>query len=133
MLQGLESNALPEISPQLQIEGDVVRVRRDKSPRSNLFGLLFDGQDNQVFVEITPAASFDIDDRAGLDNFTDAVVLIEWNDAQKKTKMRFVMMLLKWVTDDMAERIGILSEYRHEWNAGDVGRIERTKKRFFLQ
>ena len=130
-----ESNTIPEVSSRLQIEGDIVRVRVVRV-RVNESNCLFDGCDNEeISIDVWPAVATDVpdDDLNLFERFCEAVVLIEWNDAQKRSRMRFVIMLLRWVTENTAERVGILSNYRTEWDVSDIRRIKRTRKKFFLR
>lgn len=42
-------------------------------------------------------------------------------------------MLLRWVEGGRAERKGLLSDYRKEYDAEALSLIPRTRKRFVLQ
>jgi hypothetical protein len=63
----------------------------------------------------------------------EALILVDWNDDQKSTKRRFVMLLLKWVESGRAERRGLLSGYRDEYDTEALKEIPRTRKTFILQ
>jgi hypothetical protein len=57
---------------------------------------------------------------------------LEWL-SEKKTKKRFVLLLLRWIGGGRAERRGLLSEYREEYDAEELRNIPRTRKMFILQ
>lgn len=146
IIQQLRSNAVPEHSPYLVIEGDLVRVKLGKDPGA----FRFCGRDDKELplgcrahldlepsrtpsrsnISLTGDQADDPEDSRSVD---DALVLVEWNDSRKKAVRRSVMMLLGWVTDDRAERRGLLSEYAREWDAEALKSIPRIRRKFTLQ
>jgi hypothetical protein len=142
VIQRKTSNALIEHSPYLWVEGDLVRVRN--CARRGVYR--FCGQDGEYLTPVV-FAQFDlqppveygtdgtvISDETSID---EALVLVQWNDSQKQGKKRIVMMLLDWVANDRAERRaerrGLLSDYRSEWDAEFLKRVPRMRKKFILQ
>jgi hypothetical protein len=128
------SVALPEDSPILVVEGDIVQVTRIDGKQSyRVCGLeqhsLEFWADYDLDQDLTGVASQD----ANLSSVEEAVVLVDWNDSQKRHKKRFVMMLLTWVESGRAERRGLLSDYRKEYDAGELRDLPRTRKTFILQ
>lgn len=126
--------ALPEESSDLMIEGDLIRLS------------LIDGKYpyrvqgcEQLPFGFWPAYDLDKDKAIGLprdkgiSSFHDALILVDWHDVQKSNKKRFVMLLLKWVGNDRAERRGLLSEYRDEYDIEALDKIPRIRKNFVLQ
>jgi hypothetical protein len=69
----------------------------------------------------------------GEDDSNEALVLVQWNDSQKKSKKRIVLMLLEWVADGRAERRGLLSDYRSQREAELLKHIPRMRRKFILQ
>ncbi|KAH7176206.1 heterokaryon incompatibility protein-domain-containing protein [Dactylonectria macrodidyma] len=63
----------------------------------------------------------------------DALVLINWTDSQRQTQRRFVMMLLEWVEEGVAERRGLVSNYRAEYSAEILNQIPTARKTFILK
>ena len=67
----------------------------------------------------------------------DALVLVEWDDGCESLfgsqTTRFVLMLLRWVDKNIAERVGLLGEYESEWDAGIVKTVPRKRTKFQLR
>jgi hypothetical protein len=134
ILEQHSTNVLPEYSTTILVEGDVVRVKLSDNAES----FHFYGQDDGP-VALGSSAHLDLAVPApdmgegGRDAAYDALILVEWHDSQRKGKRRLVMMLLHWIGPDVAERKGLLSEYRREWTAESLKKIPRTRRRFTLQ
>src|SRR6201996_7451514 len=45
----------------------------------------------------------------------EAFVLIQWSESQKPSKTRLLLMLVKWIDQNRAERRGLLTNYRDEF------------------
>lgn len=143
VLERHNSNVLPEYSTCILVEGDIVQVRLSGDTEA----FRFSGHD--ASISLGASAHLDLEacavpasdawtagnhsNEGALDTADDALILIEWNDSQRKAKRRLVMMLLRWVEPDRAERRGLLSEYRREWNADSLKQIPRRRKKFTLQ
>jgi hypothetical protein len=133
VMQHQLSTVLPEDSPFLLVEGDLVRLTLSNGNQpyrvwgseqlSHAFWATFD-------LDQDMAADSQVGDRSSAE---DALILVDWNDDQKKSKKRFVLMLLRWVKDGLAERRGLVSEYSTEHDAEALRQIPRTRKRFVLQ
>ena len=127
------SHVLPEESPFLLVQCDVVRftLTNGKQP--------YRVQGCEHLLEFWAAFDLDHDTGAeltlagGKSSTEDALILVEWNDSQKLQKKRFVLMLLGWIEDGRAERRGLLSDCRKEYDVGALKRIPRTRKTFVLQ
>lgn len=63
----------------------------------------------------------------------DALILIEWNDDQPQSKTRWIFMLLRWVSDGIAERVGLLSKYRDECDTRFTKSVPRRRMKFELR
>lgn len=63
----------------------------------------------------------------------DALILVNWNDSRKRHKRKLVLMLLDWIKPGLAERRGLLSDYREEYDATAVSQIPKTRMTFVLQ
>ncbi|KAH8593711.1 heterokaryon incompatibility protein-domain-containing protein [Bisporella sp. PMI_857] len=116
---------LPEDSPRLLVQGDIIQVKPTpgkKSGRGQAYRVVGDEHSSLVFW-----ANFDLDQDIAADatqdeeqenRVEDALLLLQWNDCfTKKPRSRFVMMLLRWVDGGTAERRGLLGEYRISYNA----------------
>ena len=122
------SNLLPEESYSLLVEGGIVSVKM-YGPLSPFYYI--DGAEDlalRLFLE------FDLDeDRASPLEMEDALVLVDWNDSQSQSKKRFVLMLITWVHEGVAERKGLLSGYKDEYDASTIHKIPKIRRKFFLQ
>ena len=133
VLQQQHSHVLPEESPFLLVQGDVVRytLTDGKQP--------YRVQGCEHLLEFWAVFDLDHDTGAGLtqaggkSSTEDALILVEWNDLQKPQKKRFVLMLLRWIDDGRAERRGLLSDYKKEYDVEALRQIPRTRKTFILQ
>ena len=67
------------------------------------------------------------------DSAEDALILVHWKDNREEDKRRFVLMLWRWVGKDRAERRGLLSRYRDEYDAETLRQIPKTRRTFILQ
>lgn len=137
VLHQQQSYVLPEESPFLLVQGDVVRITLTNGKQS----YKIQGCEH---LPLEFWAAFDLDaDRAAADltraeggkspTTVDALILVEWNDSQNPQWKRLVLMLLGWVEDGRAERRGLLSDYRHGYDAEALRQIPRTRKTFVLQ
>ncbi|KAI9685665.1 MAG: hypothetical protein M1822_004225 [Bathelium mastoideum] len=129
------SSVLPEHSPNLLVEGEFVSLhydyRRPTRERYDLFG---------KWKYFEPDLSNESRDHPGppIDSDSEhriqALVLIQWQDAQKDigTK-RLLLMLVKWLDENHAERRGLLTNYADEFPSHLIGNLQRTRKRFILQ
>jgi hypothetical protein len=92
VIQRTSLNVLSEQSPDLLVEGDILRVRSHLGSMSYLFC----GQDNEIFESRGLISQFDFPSPVGYDtdgfqgtvavgevDFQEALVLIQWNDSQK--------------------------------------------------
>jgi len=132
------TNTLREESPNLLVEGDLVRVVR--SPSTDRYRI---SGHSDLAIEFSAAFDLDLDMAThplhdysqhvtSKEDVQDALILVEWNDSQRKTRIRFVLMLLVWDKFARAERRGLLSEYRKQYSAEDIKSIPRTRKTFIL-
>ncbi|KAK4176787.1 HET-domain-containing protein [Triangularia setosa] len=62
----------------------------------------------------------------------EAVILLYWNDYQKAKKRRFILMLLVWIEDGVAQRKGILGDYRSEYDADVLEKVPKYRRTFIL-
>jgi hypothetical protein len=128
------SVVLPEDSPILVVEGDVVRLTLvDGKQPYRVWGC------EQLSLGFSAAYDLDEDTATGSSQggnsspIEEALILVDWEDHQWGTNQRFVMLLLKWVDDGRAERRGLLSHYRDRYATEAVKKIPRTRKTFILQ
>ena len=134
VLRQQNSRILPEESPFLLVQGDIVQ-----------FTLTNGKQPYRVqgceHLPLEFWAAFDLDHDTGADvtqaggksTTEDALILVDWNDWQKPQRKRLVLMLLGWIEDGRAERRGLLSEYRKEYDVEALRQIPKTRKTFLLQ
>ncbi|KAL9071471.1 MAG: hypothetical protein Q9161_004188 [Pseudevernia consocians] len=119
-----DSPILPEYSRELLVKGDIIRVRRSSKGLCELFN---EGKSFEPDVFDMESASQNIPTEL------DALVLIQWVDAQhRRGTKRFVLMLLHWIDKNHAERIGLLTHYRDELQCDLIHNIPRVRKRFIL-
>jgi hypothetical protein len=131
------SMTLPEQSQQLLVEGDFISLRRkSQSNRKNggtmhewyyLCGSWKYFEPDLLDGEQLPGAG------AASEDESEALFLIQWNESQKPSMKRVLLMLVKWIDDDHAERRGLLTNYRDEFRADLIQTIPKTRKRFLLQ
>lgn len=62
----------------------------------------------------------------------DALVLIDWRTDTPEGGTRWVLMLLKWLDDNTAERVEILGRYEMMQDTTYIDKIPRQRKRFTL-
>ena len=119
-----DSPILPEYSRKLLVEGDIIRVRRNSKGLCELFN---EGKSFEPDVfDMEPASQ-------NIPTELDDLILIQWVDAQhRRGTKRFVLMLLHWIDKDHAERIGLLTHYRHEFQCDLIHNIPRVRKIFIL-
>ena len=129
-----ESNMLPEYSERLIVDGDIVKVTLNPQGSNFRFPSLI-ASEKRWFVGL---ANMDIhwniprgSDARFLED-EEALILVDWIDDQRQHKRRFVLMLLKWVGDRRAERVGLLNEHRDEIGADTVAKLERRRMTFEL-
>lgn len=126
-----DSPILPEYSRELLVEGDLIRLRCNSKGACQLFNAwtfsepdVFD--DGSFYQDTINGENVDIE--------VEALVLIQWVDAQhRRDTKRFVLMLLHWIDKDHAERIGLHTHYRDEFQCNLIHNIPRVRKRFILQ
>lgn len=125
------SPILPEQSRELHVEGEFIKLRRNSKGACNLFDE-WRYPERDLFDEenILRGASADGD----VETEIEALILIQWADAQQRrgTK-RFVLMLVHWIDDGHAERIGLLTHYRDEFRCDLIHNLPKVRKRFILQ
>lgn len=64
-----------------------------------------------------------------MDDFVD-----QWADAQRHSGIkRFVLMLVQWIDENYAERIGLLTSYSDEFRSDLIQNLPRIRKQFILQ
>lgn len=139
MQQQRASNILPEESPLLLVEGDVIRVQLTKpenKKRNKVAPYRIYGCDD-LDLRFWDNPDFGLNQNGGdrePDNIAeDALILISWDDGCKATKRRVMLMLLRWVSDNVAERRGLLTRSRGEYDSEIVRRIPKTRKIFTLR
>jgi hypothetical protein len=132
----MSSNTVSEISPQIVIGGDVVRIRptallrtspEPTSCRSNFV----DEESEHILEPKCCGVLFDLhmkEKSALLPNgkplgIMDVLILIEWNDSQRESKTRLVMMLPECVGENSAQSLGMMPAYRKGYNAKDIAII----------
>ena len=128
------SNSSLEGSRELTVEGDLVLLRYKHRGTAHKWYYL-DG----VWRYFQPDLHGEDQDWPGKPNADEdeaeehVLVLIQWNESQKSNMRRLLLMVLKWVDDTHAERMGLLTEYRQEFPVGWVQQLPRTRRRFILQ
>ena len=140
---------LPELSPELTVEGDLVKVKLEAT--TGQFSFHWQGDDGEdplggkdiAQLDLAPSTSASWKASSGSHQATiewdpeeelcDALVLFELNDRQPKPRRRFVMMLLEWIGPNRAERRGLLSTYDRQWDASLLNSIPRERKKVILQ
>ena len=125
----------PDPNRQLLVEGDLIRVqyvtRKGTYHRwYKLFGkwIYFQPDDDDYDRPKGP----DVKD---IQNESEdcVLVLIQWDESQRGRAKRFLLMVLRWIDDIHAERLGLLTQYRHEFPADGVDQLPRFRKQFILQ
>jgi len=145
IIQQLKSQAVPEDSHFLVVEGDLVRVKLDPAGRdfhhceqddkelgfigSAYLDLESPSTPSKSNISLTSHTA----DPEGSSSVEDALILIAWCDLQETSERRMVMMLLTWVTNDVAERKGLLYSHVDAAAAESYRAIPRTRKKFLLQ
>ena len=140
-IENTKSNILPESSTSIIVEGDILRFAKARIRRPNMAWFHFlDTNGNmypysplnaQVDVSgpgVQPAATMKT-----LKGVQDALVIVEWSDRQPETEVRFVLMLLRWVGDKIAERVGLVGEYSTRWDKNLVNSLPRRRVKFELR
>jgi hypothetical protein len=133
VMQRCWSNTLPEdsIPPSLLVQGYIVRVVSaqnglyrlydfDQLDPPFLFALLDLDQDQQT---VFPREEH---------RYEEAVMLLEWNDDQRAKRKRFMLMLLMWLENGVAERRGLLGDYRSEYDGETLAKIPKSRRMFIL-
>lgn len=128
---------LPEDSPQLLVEGDFInltyRYRYHRGLQHRwylLFGRWIYFQPD-IFGEdqLYPGLSSDNDPKTE----DQTLVLVQWHDSQRSSLKRLVLMVVEWIDETTAERRGLLTAYRDEFRAAEIGQVPRNRKRFYLR
>ncbi len=125
-----DSSILPEHSRELLVEGEFIRVGRNSKGACNLFEEYFE-QDLYAEKTVLPSASTE----NNVETEVEALVLIHWADARRRSgTMRFVLMLVRWIDENHAERAGRAPhELPHEFRCDLIHNLPRIQKRFILQ
>lgn len=108
LIDGHHSNVLPEDSPYLQVEGDLIEVEWDKSAR--VYRVIGFDLPEDIFE---PQLDLDHQEPQPMKR-QPALKLLEWTvpkSGRRKEKRILMTMLLKWVGENRAERIGLLPIY----------------------
>lgn len=59
-------------------------------------------------------------------------MLLEWNDDQRAKRKGFMLMLLMWLENGVAERRGLLGDYRSEYDSETLAKIPKCQRAFIL-
>ena len=128
------SITLPEGNTKLFVEGDLITLRcKSRGTAHRWYHII--GQ----WRYFQPDIGADDQDWPGEPSVNDpeaeeyVLVLIQWNESQKSSMKRLVLMVLKWIDPNNAERMGLLTEYRDEFPANLVDQMPRFRKKFILQ
>ena len=125
---------LGEDSPELSVEGEFITLPyRCREPHHRwylLFGRwiyfqpdIFD--EDQIWPRLSSEDDFPAEDQV--------FVLIQWNESQRSSFRRLLLMVVEWIDDIHAERRGLLTTYRDEFRAEEIYRLPRIRKHFRLQ
>jgi hypothetical protein len=127
--QGMKIIPEEEDSHKLLVEGNIIRLKRTLGDSHQVLGT------GKRTIELPTSYDIAIPQGAEISEKTehDALILINWNDSQRKASRRFVGMLLEWVEDGVAERRGLVSHYRLDFSAKTLREIPVTRKRFILR
>lgn len=130
------SLALPEHNQRLLVEGDLIPLRYKSRGTKNKWYHLFGRW--RYFQPDLFSDDQEWPGRPSLDDLEAEVedyvlVLIQWNESQKSSMKRLLLMVLNWVDDNCAERTGLLTEYRDEFPADLIDQMPRIRKKFVLQ
>ena len=127
------SNILPENGPLLIVEGTFIPCRvRTWGTQHKLYWVC------GKWRHLTPDLRYndekwpepDVDE---LKPEELVLVLIQWKELQNHSMKRLVLMALNWIDDGHAERAGLLTEYREQFDANLVDQLPRVRKRITLQ
>ncbi|KAI9653237.1 MAG: hypothetical protein M1821_007668 [Bathelium mastoideum] len=129
------STILPEHSPNLLVEGEFVSLRckhrGNAHERYDLFG---------EWWHFEPDLSDELRDDPGSvtqkdsEHEVQALVLVQWQETQKHSgTKRLLLMMVKWLDENHAERRGLLTQYWDEFPSHLIGNLRRTRRRFILQ
>lgn len=125
------SPILPEYSRELHVQGEFVKFRRNSSGAYNLFGEWTDFEQD-LFPEKPMFQSASTENH--VDAYVEALILINWAETQQRTGTeRFVLMLVHWIDENHAERVGLLTNYRDEFRSDLIHKLPRIRKKFILQ
>ena len=132
VMQQCRSQALPEDPNHnsLLIQGYIIRV---VSNQNGLYRLSGSYQLDPPFL----LAYLDLDEDQETkftreEGYEEALILIDWSDDQKVGKKRFMLMLLKWREDGVAERKGLLGHYGSEYDSENLAKIPKLQTTFIL-
>lgn len=132
VIQQFSSKCLPEdcMSPSLLIRGYVVRVVDAGNGMYRLYD--FDLYPPYMFAPLdVDEPQETVSDGQGI-IFEEAVMLFDWTDSQKVAKKRFMLMLLKWREDGVAERKGLVGDYNTEYDSESMAKIPKSQRTFVL-
>jgi hypothetical protein len=149
------SNILPEDSSDLLVEADVVQVFFQEDVHNRYKPACLDGgnfvltpfyavfdldpdpvrghkrkisDDRPLVIEHGPFDTHGI--RRGLE---DAIILVNWNDDQRQSKHRCILMLIEWTGEGRARRRGLLSEYKLSHEAAHIKELPKRRCKFILE
>lgn len=138
-IKNTKTKILPEASTSIIVEGDVLRLVKGKIDHRHA---RFDFRYKNGIVVQRPSlyARVDVsgpDDLAAkrktLEGVEDALIIVEWTDSQPETQVRFILMLLRWVGDNIAERVGLIGDYGEDWEKTFVDSLPRRRVKFELR
>ncbi|KAF7508786.1 hypothetical protein GJ744_008663 [Endocarpon pusillum] len=127
------STTLPEHDQRLLVEGDLIRLPFKSRGSTHRWYQLFGGH----WRYFLPDLCSDAEDFPGKPNLNDAegedyvLVLIRWNESQKSSMKRLLLMVLNWIDDDHAERMGLLTTYSEEFPTHWIDQTPRIRKKFY--
>lgn len=137
-IENSRTKILPELSTSIIVEGDVFRLVKDPFYG---FWRFCDWNGKRHPYQPEPFPQPDVPGRGGgqaatakaLEGVQDGLVIVNWNVDQSETEVRFVLMLLRWVGDNIAERVGLLGHYEDRVSKTFVGSLSRRHLKFELR
>ena len=124
---------IPELTQRLIVEGDFVVLHYVGPPSGRYYYIVNDTRKFEPDIptdnHIEPESSHE-NHISGEEN---VLVLLQWRESQRIDKRRFLLMVLKWIDEDHAERKGLLTHYRDEFSSEWIERQPRVRKKFTLQ
>ena len=134
-VKNTKTKMLPETSTSIIVEGDVLEV---STVLHRPYSFHLRNRDGTLASDDSFRASIDTDRHlvplgSNTVKILDALVIVNWSDSQPETEVRFVLMLLRWVGDNIAERVGLLSNYHKVWDKDSVDSLSRRRVKFELR